>query len=273
MKYLYLFLFLFFFSNNSFSQDAYLLPAVDTAPVIGTCDDSKDTKDCFNAKLNDHIQANLDIRKTLHATGKAYVQFKVSADGQVQDVKVRAEDSKHRKEAKRVIKMLKIKEPATLNGEKVAVLHSLPITFRTVNHNSMEEYLSSEDFQKNIEKSLGRQETERLGVIKFEELKFPPEYQECVSMPDNKECFRKMTNEKLRAHLQKEIPKIKSGTEIKYFFEVNKQGKTLNVIAIASGKRMTQIVKDALENLKFESPAKDEQGNPVKTEFAGSLIF
>lgn len=249
------------------------MPAVDTAPVIGECDDSKDTKDCFNERLSHHIQSNLDIRKTLHATGKAYVQFKVSADGQVQDVKVRAEDDKHREEAKRVIEMLKIKQPATLHGERVAVLHALPISFRTLNHNSMEEFFGSEDFKRDTEKNLRRQETERLGVVNFEELKFPPEYEECISMPDNKECFRKMTNEKLRMYLQKGRPKIKSGTEIKYFFEVNKEGKTLNIIAIAPGKRANQIVKEALENLNFTSPAKDEQGNPVKTEFSGNLIF
>lgn len=92
-------------------------------------------------------------------------------------------------------------------------------------------------------------------------------------MADNKECFREMTNLKLRTHLQKERLKLKSGTEIKYFFEVNKEGKILNVIAIAPGYRANQIVKEALENLKFESPAKDEQGNPVKTEFTGNLVF
>lgn len=167
------------------------MQAVDTAPVIEACDDSKDTKNCFNEKLSHYIETNLDIQKTLHSSGKAYVQFKVSADGKVQDVKVRAEDDKHREEAKRVIEMLKIKQPATLNGEKVAVLHSLPITFRTLNHNSMEEYLRSEDFQKNIEKSLGRQETERLEVIKFEELKFPPEYQEVSPWLITKNVFVK----------------------------------------------------------------------------------
>lgn len=249
------------------------MPAVDTAPVIGECDDSKDTKDCFNEYLNQHIQTNLDIRKTLHASGKAYVQFKVSADGQVLDVKVRAEDDKHLEEAKRVIEMLKIKQPATLNGEKVAVLHSLPITFRTLNHNSMEEFFGSEDFQNDMEMNMQRQEKERLGIVNFHDLQFPPEYQECITMTDNKECFRKTTDLKIRTYLQKRRLKLKSGTEIKYFFEIDKEGKTSNVVAIAPGKRANQIVKEVLENLNFTSPAKDEQGNPVKTEFSGNLIF
>ena len=249
------------------------MPSVDTAPMIGECHESKDTKDCFNQNLNQHIQSNLDIKKTLHASGKAYVQFKITADGQVQDVKVRAEDEKHREEAIRVIELLKIKRPATLNGENVAVLHSLPITFRTVNHNSMEEFLRSEDFQKNIEMNMRRQEKERVGYIKFEDLKFPPEFKECISTTKKEECFRTITNLKLLMQLQKKEVGLKSGTEIKYFFQIDKEGNVSNVIVNIPEKSANKIAREVLENLVFESPAIDEQRNPATTEFIGNLIL
>lgn len=94
--------------------------------------------------LIDHIKRNIDVSKTHNDPGRAYVQFVISSTGEIQDIKVRAESANQIKEAKRVLSGLKIKKPATLDGENVAIIHSVPVVFQTQIYNSHEDYLKTQ---------------------------------------------------------------------------------------------------------------------------------
>lgn len=139
-----IFIITFLLFQVSFSQEkTYSLITVDRAPVIFPCVDSKDTKECFTYRLLDHIKRNIDVSKTHNNPGTAYVQFIISSTGEIKNIKVRAKKDVQITETTRVISSLPITAPATLNGEAVAVLHSVPVVFQTEVYNSREDYMTT----------------------------------------------------------------------------------------------------------------------------------
>lgn len=250
----------------SAQEETFSILAVDSAPVIAECPESKDTKECFNESLRIHIVNTIDIMKTLHSSGKAYVLFEISENGTVENVKVRSENKKHRKEAKRVIEALKVKKPATLNGKNVAVLHSVPVSFETKNFDSYSDFLASEEIQEmNTNK----------GVIPFEEVKTPPVYAECLSSSpkSEKECFQVTTTNKLKIFLGNHDLLPKKGQKIKYYFEVDRTGQLLNITVNGPGRTANRKISAFLESLKFVEPARDQNGEPAKTSFYTELVL
>lgn len=253
MKYLYLFLILNLFSHNSFSQNAYLMPAVDTAPVIAECDDSKDTKDCFNANLHDFLLRNLAPPKSVKGEAKAYALFTISAKGDITDIKVKASENDQKDEVKRVLSKIKIASPAKLDGKAVAVSHSFPIVFRKESYDSYAAFF----------------ETMVKELPKATETAFPPLFENCPSTPGDSSCFVQTLERMIKNSL-----KAKPGTEFNYYLEINKNAKIEKVIVMSyNGPGASDQAKSFLENLKLKAPAKNEQQQPVRSSFYGNLIF
>ncbi|WP_037317484.1 TonB family protein [Salegentibacter sp. Hel_I_6] len=135
--------FLLFTIHIQAQSEIFSLAEVDNAPIISKCTNSLSSKDCFIEKLNNYIKSNIDIMKLVKRKdlpGKAYVQFEVNATGEIEQVKVRTRNKFLEKEALRLFAQLKIKEPATKNSKKVAIKHTIPITFNLLKFESYEEF-------------------------------------------------------------------------------------------------------------------------------------
>ena len=102
-------------------------------PGCGSLATNKEQKECMSRGINNYVNThfNTELGKELGLVGinRIYVQFKVSREGEVTDVRSRAPHPKLGEEAERVVRSLPDMEPAIHQGEKVAVLYSLPISF------------------------------------------------------------------------------------------------------------------------------------------------
>ncbi|WP_424493097.1 energy transducer TonB [Salinimicrobium sp. GXAS 041] len=236
------------------AQEALPIFAVDSAPVLTACAEPKDTKDCFNEGMSDFAKRNFVTRKTMEAGGTAYVQFVVSKEGEVGNIRVRSNSKDQKKDIIRILSTLKFNSPALLDGEPVAMKHSMPIVFTTT---IMDSY---EDFFKSKAKDLPL----------ASELAFPPLYKECTSQKNPRKCFERTTEEKIKDA----AGDAKRGSVFNYFFEIDENGKTTNVIVLShNAAEARKKVLSSLEKLNFQAAAKNQTGEFVKSYFSGKLVL
>lgn len=119
---------------------------VEQVPVFPGCEELKtveEQKNCMSEKINMYVNRNFNtnLGKELGLTGinRIYVQFKVSKGGEVTDVRSRAPHPDLGAEAERVVNNLPGMDPAIHGGKEVAILYSLPITFRVAEPEPTEE--------------------------------------------------------------------------------------------------------------------------------------
>jgi len=126
-KLLALFL-LFFVSSQSFAQknEKVIYDIVDTPPQFTNGDSAM-----YEYLANEIIYPKKAKRKKIQ--DKVYVQFVVSKDGSIQDVKViKGKYKILNKEALRVIKKMPKWKPGEQEGKQVSVRYTIPINF-TIN--------------------------------------------------------------------------------------------------------------------------------------------
>lgn len=122
--------------TESVSSDELTFSVIDTPPLYIGCDDNlskEEAKKCFSQKISEFVGSNFntDLAEENGLTGlhRIYVQFKISKEGQITDVRSRSPYAYLRDEAERVINNLPQMKPGENKGQKVGVLYSLPISF------------------------------------------------------------------------------------------------------------------------------------------------
>ncbi|MGA8855263.1 MAG: energy transducer TonB [Christiangramia sp.] len=102
------------------------------APIWPGCEDSGDTKACFNKMLMQHIKENIKYSKNDKGEwirGKAIVSMEVNEEG---NVKVNSVESKYpelKKEARRLMESIPTMTPGKLGGKPKAIKYTIPLNF------------------------------------------------------------------------------------------------------------------------------------------------
>ena len=118
------------------SKDLVAFSEIDEVPVYPGCEGlttNEDRKACFSENIAAHVSSNFNIKigKELGLTSinRVFVQFKINIDGSIEVVKANAPHEALEAEAVRVVNELPQMKPGKNNGEEVAVLYTLPISF------------------------------------------------------------------------------------------------------------------------------------------------
>lgn len=109
---------------------------VEKAPIFPGCDENAQyeaSKVCFEQQLKKFILENTnypEIAKRNNASGRVYVSFVITDEGEVRDVKiVRSVDRYLDAEAMRVVKSIPRVKPAEQRGIPVNLIFTVPINF------------------------------------------------------------------------------------------------------------------------------------------------
>lgn len=255
---------LFFIAIPLFSQEkTYTILEVEKAPVISNCPETVSSKDCFVDALRRHIAIELDVTKFTSSevtNGKSYVQFTVSPTGSIENVRVRSTDPQYDEEAARVIKELKIKFPATIDGKKVAMTTSIPITFRSVNFDSYDEF---------FEDKLSEKFNPKVGL---KEAAFPPKLQFCGKPKNTIRCINQQLETEIYKSFQAKTIFLKNDDlNAKFYFVIDKNGKIHNPIVNSASKEFRNAVLNAIEKLNFISPAKNEDSEFIPVFYTSEI--
>ena len=108
---------------------------IEDVPVFPGCEDveKNQLRDCFQEQMNKHIKRNFrypEIAQEMGIQGRVFVNFIISEDGSITNIRMRGPDKNLEGEAKRIISLLPNMTPGKQRGRPVRVPFSIPIVFR-----------------------------------------------------------------------------------------------------------------------------------------------
>ena len=107
---------------------------IEDVPIFPGCEKVAKSKrrECFQDQINKHIRKNFrypEIAQEMGIQGRVYVNFIISKDGSISNIRMRGPDKNLEKEAARIIGKLPSMTPGKQRGRPVRVPFSIPITF------------------------------------------------------------------------------------------------------------------------------------------------
>ena len=111
---------------------------IEDVPIFPGCEKVKKSEQraCFQEQMNKHIRNNFrypEIAQEMGIQGRVYVNFIISKDGNITNIRMRGPDKNLEKEAQRIISKLPKMTPGKQRGRAVRVPFSIPIVFRLQN--------------------------------------------------------------------------------------------------------------------------------------------
>ena len=108
---------------------------IEDVPIFPGCERvaKSERRTCFQEQMNKHIRKNFrypDIAQEMGIQGRVYVNFIISKDGSITNIRMRGPDKNLENEAARIIGRLPTMTPGKQRGRAVRVPFSIPITFR-----------------------------------------------------------------------------------------------------------------------------------------------
>ena len=108
---------------------------IEDVPIFPGCERVKksERRNCFQEKMNKHIRKNFrypEIAQEMGIQGRVYVNFIISKDGSITNIRMRGPDKNLEGQAQRIISKLPKMTPGKQRGRPVRVPFSIPITFR-----------------------------------------------------------------------------------------------------------------------------------------------
>ena len=106
---------------------------VDLVPVYPGCEDTTNTRVCFQEEILKHIAQHFRypmLAKKRKIQGRVFVQFTVGEGGYIDNIRTRGPHVILEEEAKRIISLLPRFKPGSQDGKPVRVPFSIPITFK-----------------------------------------------------------------------------------------------------------------------------------------------
>ena len=108
---------------------------IEDVPIFPGCEkvSKSERRNCFQQQMNKHIRKNFrypEIAQEMGIQGRVYVNFIISKDGSITNIRMRGPDKNLEKEAQRIISKLPNMTPGKQRGRAVRVPFSIPITFR-----------------------------------------------------------------------------------------------------------------------------------------------
>ena len=115
--------------------DQYNFNTVEQVPTRPGCEKlpKSDWRNCFQSNIQRHIAKNFrypDYAQKAKIQGRVFIQFIISKDGSISNIKTRGPHPLLEKEANRIISLLPKMSPGSVKGKAVNVPFSIPITFK-----------------------------------------------------------------------------------------------------------------------------------------------
>ena len=110
-------------------------PKIEEIPVFPGCEKLKKTKliECFKEKMQRHIVQNFrypKLAQEMAIQGRVFIKFIIGVDGNITGLESRGPHPILERDAERIILLLPKMKPGRVNGLRVRVPFSIPITFR-----------------------------------------------------------------------------------------------------------------------------------------------
>ncbi len=221
---------------------------VDTPPKLENECLENNNVHCFTVSISKFVNRNMDINKLRKSkvTGKAYVQFTITKEGEVVNARARSKSDILAEVVTEAIQKLPIAEVAIMDGQPVEISYTLPISFNTLSIDKKEVV-----YEGNSTNSDFTNLTEATHAPKFQN------YERAV------EAIETKLKADLRLQLQKMNFKDEDINKLKVTFVITRDAKMKNILAITSNTRLRNNVKRLLDKLTILEPGLDDENKPM----------
>ena len=290
-RHFYLF-FLFSFScygqvNSNENQEILSYNKVDVIPIFENCKKEKRElqRDCVVNFINSHIEKNLkypEEAKKVNIESKVFCTFTIDENGKVTVTEAKGQPTSFKKsfenEAIRVLNLLPKFIPGKLNNQLVKVQAQYTVEFKLENsgiirvNEIVESYpvsVTAESYEEYLDEA-----------VPFAVVEQIPLFEVCknVDKKDQMNCFQEEISKHIKKELKypKEAKKNKVEDRVVTVFEINKQGKVIN-IHVRGKKSEYQLLFEAeakriIEALPQFSPGL-QRGKPVVVKYGIPISF
>ena len=120
------------FLNNFNENESQINEEV---PVFPGCEEVKESekRNCLQVKMFEHVRVNFrypEFAQKNNIQGRVFTQFIIGVDGNVSKIRTRGPNKILEREAERIFLLLPTIKPGRINGLRVNVPISMPVTFR-----------------------------------------------------------------------------------------------------------------------------------------------
>lgn len=288
-RHFYLF-FLFSFScygqvNSNENQEILSYNKVDVIPIFENCKKEKRElqRDCVVNFINSHIEKNLkypEEAKKINIESKVFCTFTIDENGKVTVTEAKGQPTSFKKafenEAIRVLNLLPKFIPAKHNNQIVKVQAQYTVEFKLENsgiirvNEIVESYpvsVTAESYEEYLDEA-----------VPFAVVEQIPLFEVCknVDKKDQMNCFQEEISKHIKKELKypKEAKKNKVEDRVVTVFEIDKQGKVINIhvrgkkseyqlLFEAEAKRIIEALPQFSPGLQREKPVVVKYGIPI----------
>ena len=191
---------------------------VDQVPVFPGCENKKDTKACFQKRMQKHIRKHFNYpikAQEKGIQGRVSVIFTMNTFGDIVNVRTKGPDKLLEDEAVRIISKMPSVKPGIHKGEKVNVSFSIPITFKLTKSGKNEK---SDGYDKNVD-------------VPFSIVEEVPIFPGCENEENTRACFNKMMQTHISKNFRYPEEAQKKGLQgrVNVMFTIGKEGAIQNV--------------------------------------------
>ncbi len=299
-KFLYLFYLVGFNSfgqvdsiNSGTNNNNQAIPFnwVEQIPLLENCKllEKNLQKDCMVSSLELHIKNTLQYpeeAKKVKVESKVFTSFIINKDGEITKLEVNGKPTSFKKafenEARRIINALPKFIPGRHKNERVDVQVMLPVEFalEELKEKKIEvREVTSEPLS--VEASDIAEEYLEDYAIPFAVVEQIPLFKSCKKKESNtqRDCFQEEIKKHIKKHLKypKEAKKNKIEARVHVIFEIDNQGKTVNVKTRSNqkgnyGNLFEQESKRIISKLPNFTPAM-QRGKAVKVSYIIPINF
>lgn len=236
---------------------------IEEAPIFPGCEDAADKRECFQEKMRNHIKKHFNYPQDAQergVEGRVYVNFVISSEGTISNVRMRGPDSVLEEEVARIISRLPDFTPGKQKGQAANVPYSIPIIFKLAT-------LSNADF-------VGKNNSEDVVAVPFTVIDEVPIFPGCENATDQRDCFQ----EKMKAHIRKNfrypIEAQERGVDGRVYvnFIILEDGTISNVRMRGPDKVLEQEAARIISRLPNFTPGK-QKGHAVNVPFSIPISF
>ena len=120
-------------SKNREESETISFASIEQVPIFPGCESAADKRACFNDKIQLHISKNFSYPMEAQKAGiqgRVSTMFTITADGTIDNIKMRGPDKSLEDEVERIIKKLPEMTPGQNDGKAVNVPYSIPVNFK-----------------------------------------------------------------------------------------------------------------------------------------------
>lgn len=250
-----------------FSQDAYTLETIETAPTFKACKGlaGEELRTCFYREFSTYIQQNLIYPPEIilkNINSRVYTSFVINSKGKVENVMVRGEHPGLEAEAIRLITELPKLSPGVHNGKKISTSVNIPIQFSLP--------------PKSNESRIALPRPEQFNDSVSATLEQVPVFPGCENLSNSeaRKCFNKKMREHIRDNFRyPRMAQLKNIQGTVYAnFMINIDGSISDINLIAPHKLLADETIRIINLLPQITPAR-QGGRNVRVPFSFPLSF